>query len=263
MELINKNILYIDDDITTRLMDQLVSPLRDLGYQVKPIDDPELGVKEASHKYATILIDLKFEGPDMTIQGPDIFKQIRENYPLCTLILVTGKEEAAFEDMPLLNVDGCISKGHLETIKSKDLPNYLENKILKAFKLKLEKKDFKVLNEIEEGKHQDTIDSTVDVLNEIERLIQEKPDNKYVPINAVYMAEKASDEFIAKRKQKQKLDITQISSTPFKNPFLYKSQPFSKMLITMHILKNNPADKWKNAKSKYPQLKNFIKYFGL
>lgn len=241
MESYNKNILIIDDKIQ-ELEDEVVQPLKRLGFFVERQSNPESGLILASHYYSIVFIDYKFDNSTKHT-GTSLCYKIREACPLSTIILLTAYGKENIGNFAHADWDGYFEKGK-KGVKARDLDTIIQDCLTMAIKVRENK--YPILGKIP-SETQAIIDKKA-ILDKLEELYRDKPfanlwEDKAVALNIGYNSREAlSGKFTCQTKGTKSL--------------------IKEALIFRHLLMTNP-DTWLLARKHYGPLRNLeIFFFG-
>jgi hypothetical protein len=264
----NNNVLVIDDDIESNsaLKDEIVEPLKKMGFIVKTQTDPCDGRVLASHKYSVILIDYRFTRYDESqINGNTLCRDIRKKCPLSTLILITAYGSSEFEKISHgLQSDGTFAKGKLGRLPSK-LYDDLKSCLTRAVSNRDERLPY--LKEIHHDNSLNKFKYKLELLEEIfvkesnQQTPTPPPENWTVDVIAEEM-----DKMYKKDEESQKDTKKYITRESLTQDFQLKNTKTGELmrpaLIFRHLLIENP-NAWKQSRNKFKKLKDLIEYFEI
>jgi len=239
MESYNKNILIIDDKIQ-ELEDEVVQPLKRLGFFVEPQSNPESGLKLASHYYSIIFIDYQFDN-SIKHTGTTLCFKIREDCPLSTIILLTAYGKENIGNFTHADWDGYFEKGK-KGVKASDLDTIIQECLTKAIEVRENK--YPILKKI--PTETKAIRDKKAILDKLEELYEVKPiakdwDHEAVALELGYNNRSAlSQKFTTQSKETKALK--------------------KEALIFRHILMTNPSQ-WLLAREHYKPLSELESFF--
>ncbi|MEM9679446.1 MAG: response regulator [Bacteroidota bacterium] len=242
----NKNVLIIDDKIA-ELREEITDPLKEMGYNIVPIESPKSGIDSASHHYGIILIDYEFKEPDK-YTGADLCKIIRKKCPLSVIILVTGTGKEYISNFISRDWDGYFEKAAGGRLPSK-YDQYLSTCLDEAIRNRYDSVPY--LKDIPNDK---LLEKSVNLLDDLEAYFKSNSRTKTHTVDAV-----AKDLNLGTGNNlSQKFQIAPKDD----NGEPIGSMLFKKGLVFRHLIINNP-DKWNLSKKYVPNLKELVDYYRI
>ncbi|QKJ28354.1 hypothetical protein HQ865_00785 [Mucilaginibacter mali] len=233
-----KPILIIDDKLS-EVTEEIADPLKRLGYQVELIENPETGLKVASHRYLAIFIDFRFSD-EHTINGADVCYRINDVYPLLPLVLLTAYGKDHIDDFLNAPWNSYCEKGKL-ALRPSLQDAYVNECLVKAINHAANIVKFDINQE-----RANTIQAYKDLLSKLNQFFVDDPkaalyDNAYIAkvINAG-----TRSNLVEKFQIKESGNITKRS------------------LLVRHILVDNEAE-WEEARKHFSPLKALIEYYSI